>query len=438
MNTLLTKLAELAVGEYKLQKGVKGEIKELEKELACISVALHKVSEVAADQLDDQVKIWACDARQLSYDIEDAVDTFMLRGKQHGHTDSSFSIKKLIGKATDLYKKAKTNHKIHNVIKDIMDQVKKVSERRDRCRVDNIAGARPTIEPVDPRLEATYRKATELVGIGVPKNELAKRILEQDFSLQQQTNIISIVGIGGLGKTTLANSLLQDLKSKFDCHFFVSVSFNPDIKKIFKNILLQLDEKEYSHIDEAWEIKLLIDKIIEFLKNKRGMYLICLKLEDCSGLDENHLKGLSNLYLMKFLRLKGLRVTKLPESIGNLESLETLDIRGCREVIMLPLYFGKLGKLVRLLASIVELPDGVVLENMKSLQELVGIRLTLHAMTEIGKLKELKDFIPEFPSGLQSFMCIVLLPAFPRWIDPSLSRLTILSIRLSGTLDGSS
>jgi GTPase SAR1 family protein len=66
-----------------------------------------------------------------------------------------------------------------------------------------------------------YRKATELVGISGPKNELAKRLLEQDCSSRQQSIIISVVGFGGLGKTTLANSLLQDLKSKFDCHIFV-------------------------------------------------------------------------------------------------------------------------------------------------------------------------------------------------------------------------
>jgi hypothetical protein len=136
MNTLLPKLAELVVGEYKLQKGVKGEIEELEKELRCISAAPCKVSEVPSDQLDEQIKIRAGDARELSYDIEVAVDTFMLRDKGREHT-KSFSFKELNAKATSLYKMAKTNHKIHNVIKDIMDQVKKVSERRDRCKVDN-------------------------------------------------------------------------------------------------------------------------------------------------------------------------------------------------------------------------------------------------------------------------------------------------------------
>jgi len=204
----------------------------------------------------------------------------------------------------------------------------------------------------------------------------------------------------------------------------------------------------------------------------RFSVLRVLQLEDCSGLDNNHLKDLDKLYLLKFLRLHNLNVTELPESIGKLESLETLDIRGNQVTIMLPLSFGKLGKLVRLLANMVELPDGVALENMKSLQELVGVHPTLHLMTEIGKLRELKvlklvmkeesgrntgnwdiclqmlpsllqvlvlrtpifyslDFMAQVPLGLRTIMCSHL-ETFPRWIDQSLSCLTVLSIRLFG------
>ena len=78
-----------------------------------------------------------------------------------------------------------------------------------------------------------------------------------------------------------------------------------------------------------------------------------LQLETCFGLDNSHLKDICKLYHPKFLQLHGLKVTELPESIGKLESLETLDIRGVDDesVIMLPLSFGKLGKLVRLHAE---------------------------------------------------------------------------------------
>lgn len=272
MTTLLPKLGELLVGEYKLQKGVKGQIEELEKELASMTTALRKVASVPADQLDEQVKIWASDVRELSYDIEDVVDTFMLKSKGH---ESAMSFMGLIDRTTNLFKTLKTNHRIHGIIKGIMDQVKNVSQHRDRYIVDDVA-ARPTVVDVDPRLEAMYRKATELVGISEPKNELTKRLLEHDRSSNQQSNIISIVGLGGLGKTTLANALLQELKAKFDCHFFVSVSLNPDINKIFKNIFLQLNEKKYTHIDEAWETKQLIDKIRDFLNNRRYISMLYL------------------------------------------------------------------------------------------------------------------------------------------------------------------
>jgi hypothetical protein len=138
----------------------------------------------------------------------------MLQGIGHEPT-MAFSLKGFIDRTINLFKKAVTNHQIHNVIKDIMHQVKMVNERRKRYKVDEISN-RPVI---DPRLEGMYRRTAELVGIDGPKNELAKQLLEQEGL---QSNIISIVRFGGLGETTLANSLLQDLKAQFDCHFFVS------------------------------------------------------------------------------------------------------------------------------------------------------------------------------------------------------------------------
>ncbi|TVU33339.1 hypothetical protein EJB05_25150 [Eragrostis curvula] len=270
MNTLLPKLGELIVGEYKLQAGVKGEIEELEEELRSMDAALHKVSEVPADQLDAQVKIWAKDVRELSYDIEDAVDTFMLHNKGH-ELDEPFSLTGLIARTTNLLKKAITNHKIHNVIKDIMERVKKVSERRARYKIDDVA-AKPNTVAIDPRLEYMYKKVTDLVGIEGPKNELAEKLVGEGSSSGQHPNIISIFGFGGLGKTTLANELFGDLKSKFDCHVFVSVSLNPDIKMVLKNILSRLDKN--SVVNEAWDLMLLVDMIREFIKNRRCLCVI--------------------------------------------------------------------------------------------------------------------------------------------------------------------
>jgi disease resistance protein RPM1 len=79
MSTLIPKLGMLLVEEYNLQKGLKKGINGLRKELSIIEAALEKVSDVPLDQLNPSVKIWANDVRELSYTIEDSLDSFMVR-----------------------------------------------------------------------------------------------------------------------------------------------------------------------------------------------------------------------------------------------------------------------------------------------------------------------------------------------------------------------
>jgi hypothetical protein len=60
MGTLLPKLGDLRTKEYKLQKGVRGEIMFLKAEMESMQAALLKVSEAPIDQPpDNQVMLWA-------------------------------------------------------------------------------------------------------------------------------------------------------------------------------------------------------------------------------------------------------------------------------------------------------------------------------------------------------------------------------------------
>ncbi|VAH12527.1 unnamed protein product [Triticum turgidum subsp. durum] len=250
MGSLLPKLGQLLMDEYNLHKRVKKDVEFLRKELESMHAALIKVGEVPPDQLDGQVKLWADEVRDLSYNMEDVVDKFLVRvdgdGIQLPH-DNSSRFKELKNKMIGLFKKAKNHHRIADAVKEIKEQLQEVAARRDRNKV---VVPNPT-EPItiDPCLRALYAEATELVGIYGKKDQELMRLLsmEGDDASKNRLKKVSVVGFGGLGKTTLARAVYDKIKD------LAMLGANQLIKKLHEF----LENRRYLVIiDDIWDEKL--------------------------------------------------------------------------------------------------------------------------------------------------------------------------------------
>lgn len=219
MGTLLPKLDDLITEEYNLQKNLKNDIRFLKAELEIMEATLVKVSEAPIDQpADNQVKLWARDVKDLSYDIEDSID--------------------------DRYKVDVPTKIVH-----------------------------PTVD--SRRLSALYKRERELVGTDEKIHEVVKKLMEEDHEMSKKhTRIVSIVGFAGIGKTAIARVVYERLKMDFDCDAFVSVSLTPNMETIFKDMLHELDKDKYCNIyQQAWTEERLLKQLREFLRDKRCVYM---------------------------------------------------------------------------------------------------------------------------------------------------------------------
>jgi Holliday junction resolvasome RuvABC ATP-dependent DNA helicase subunit len=115
--------------------------------------------------------------------------------------------------------------------------------------------------------------AANLVGVEGPKNELVSWLNDYD----KQLKVVSIVGFGGLGKTTLANEVYRSVKDNFECAAFVPVSQKPDIPKLIHNLLCELGSEASFH---GCEINVLLSKLREYLQHKR-YFFFTLRIVAC-------------------------------------------------------------------------------------------------------------------------------------------------------------
>ncbi|VAI70353.1 unnamed protein product [Triticum turgidum subsp. durum] len=276
LSPVLRKLGELLAGEYNLAKRVKKGVQSLRTELEMMHAVLREVGKVPPDQLQEPVRIWAGKVRDLSCDMEDAVDDFLVRvdeGPCSKPTNMRNRVKKFLKKTTKLFGNGKALHQISSAIKEAQDLATELVGLRKKYELDMFSSTKGAT--IDPRVLALQKDVGELVGLDRTRDELIKTLICEDGSSKEHLKTISIVGVGGLGKTTLTKAVFEKIKAQFDCAAFVPVGQNPDIRKIFKDLLYGLDKKKFKDIHNTTrDEKILMEEISEFLVDKRYLIVI--------------------------------------------------------------------------------------------------------------------------------------------------------------------
>ncbi|XP_074569100.1 disease resistance protein Pik-2-like [Curcuma longa] len=183
------------------------------------------------------------------------------------------------------------------------------------------------------------------------------------------------------------------------------------------------------------------------LKDYRKQRLLrAIDLEGCRKLSDLHPKSFSKLCLLKYLSLRNTGLSKLPDSIGDLQNLEFLNIRGTN-IQELPNTIVQLKKLVHLLAGghllldysvkicipLLKVPKGI--RRLKKLRMLGMVRADdVQLVQEIGELVDLQKLAICFGSQDLAREMQEEISALLSKLNSSLRSLIILHIAIFGNL----
>jgi putative protein kinase ArgK-like GTPase of G3E family len=213
------------------------------------------------DKLDPSAKNWRDHVREMSYDMENCIDQFM---HDIGSADAKAGFVKKMAKRL---RRLGRRHQIANRIEELKVLALEANARRERYKIDDCVDSSSGFVAIDPRVSAIYKEAAGLVGIDGPREDIVSLLMDS----QQKLKVVSIVGFGGLGKTTLAKQVYDQIGGQFDCKAFLPVSQRPDVKSLLIGLQRKLMIGESSHAHELQEI---IDRLKEYLKQKRYIFFL--------------------------------------------------------------------------------------------------------------------------------------------------------------------
>ncbi|XBI97083.1 hypothetical protein VPH35_033284 [Triticum aestivum] len=180
-----------------------------------------------------------------------------------------------MAKMVNVFKKGKARREISTAVEEIHKQLQDVAERHERYRhrLANLPAAKVTT--TDPFWEVFYGEKKNIIGLEKARDDIIKKISDGDPVSKAHLKILSVVGFGGLGKTTLAREVYDSLPTKFGYKAFVSVSRNPDMKKVLSNLLFKLDKEKHASMNAAnLDVEQLIILARELLSKKRYFIII--------------------------------------------------------------------------------------------------------------------------------------------------------------------
>ncbi|XP_034705380.1 putative disease resistance protein At1g50180 [Vitis riparia] len=263
----LGRLTDLLIQEAKLLHGVTGEVEEIQTELRRMQGFL-KVADARQDE--DKAVISSCIAeiREAAYDAEDVIETFAFRVALRGRS----GFLNILKRCACIFSELIAPRKVGTEIEAIKQRISTTTARLETYDNVNRTEGRERSSSRDERQPRFNDEET----VGV--EDSVKILVEQLVKPDKRCSVVSIWGMGGLGKTTLARKVYHhvDVRRHFDCYAWCSISQHCNIRGVVEGLLIKLTSSSEEQIKKIEKMRdeELFKRAYEIQKEKKCLVIL--------------------------------------------------------------------------------------------------------------------------------------------------------------------
>ncbi|PRQ58317.1 putative P-loop containing nucleoside triphosphate hydrolase, leucine-rich repeat domain, L [Rosa chinensis] len=230
----LRPLGSLMIQQAMFFNGVGDKVELAQTELLLMQGFLKDAD--ARQENEEVVRLWVNIIRDAAYDLEDAIESFVLKVAFKREA----SVKVVLKRFACFLCKGVDRYKIGLEIESIttkLSRLRLTMQSYDIKQEKGNEGAATSMRQRERRLTYPHVIDHDVVGLGDDTEMLATNLVEE-----KGPQVVTIWGMGGSGKTTLAKQIYnhKKVKSHFDCFAWVCISQQCDGTAVMKEIFIKL------------------------------------------------------------------------------------------------------------------------------------------------------------------------------------------------------